>query len=791
LPPSFTELEIIVSVLSANLGFPRIGPNRELKKALEDYWTGRSSKDQLVSSGAQLRAQHWLLQKQAGLDHIPSNDFSFYDQILDLSCLLGCVPPRYGWNGGPIGLDTYFAMARGRQTAGEDVTAMEMSKWFDTNYHYLVPEFEAGQSFKLSSTKIFDEYSEAKALGVETRPVLVGPLTYASIGKTRPGADYSRSTLIPRLVPVYIEILQRLKEQGAQWVQIDEPALVLDLCEHYRDACLAAYRQIAAAVPGLKILIATYFDSLRDNAELAVSLPVAGIHIDLCRGSGQANTSANVADRILHDALSRAGDKCLSLGIVDGRNIWKNDLSASLAQVSKAVKWLGADKVLVAPSCSLLHTPVDLSRETRLDPTIRNWMAFATQKVEELVILSQAANQGRQAVGATFEASDAVQRERKRSTRIHDQSVQQRITAITPSMKARNSPFKQRRELQRSAFGLPALPTTTIGSFPQTTHIRQARAAFKKGALDAAGYRAAMQREIQSAVERQLRIGLDVLVHGEPERNDMVEYFGEQLAGFAFTDNGWVQSYGSRCVKPPILFGDVSRPRPMTVEWATYAQSLTDKIMKGMLTGPITILQWSFVRDDQPREVTSLQIALAIRDEVADLERAGIRIIQIDEAALREGLPLRRRDWKRYLDRAVEDFRIASSGVEDKTQIHTHMCYSDFNDIMPSIAAMDADVISIETSRSQMELLNAFVDFRYPNEIGPGVYDIHSPRVPTTEEMVALLRKAGQVLTPDQLWVNPDCGLKTRGWPEVEQALTNMVAAARIVRSGLSLEPTG
>jgi len=789
MPPSLTELEINVSVLSANLGFPRIGPNRELKKALEDYWTGRSSKDRLLGSGRELRARHWLLQKQAGLDHIPSNDFSLYDHILDLSCLVGCIPPRYGWNGGVIDLDTYFAMARGRQAGSDDVTAMEMSKWFDTNYHYLVPEFEAGQSFRLSSTKLFDEYQEAKTLGVETRPVLVGPLTYVSISKKRAGADYCRSTLIPKLVPVYIEALQRLQEMGAQWVQIDEPALVLDLRERYRAACLAAYRQIAAAVPGLKVMLTTYFDSLRDNSDLTFSLPVAGIHIDLCRGPGQANTAANVAARILHDALSRAGDKCLSLGVVDGRNIWKNDLSASLAQVNTAVTRLGADNVIVAPSCSLLHTPVDLSQEDRLAPTIRNWMAFATQKLEELVLLTQAANRGRQTVAATFDASDAVHLERKRSTRIHDESVKQRMAAISLGMKTRKSPFTQRRELQRGAFGLPAFPTTTIGSFPQTAQIRQARAAFKKGEIDVAGYRAAMQAEIQSAVAHQLTIGLDVLVHGEPERNDMVEYFGEQLAGFAFTQNGWVQSYGSRCVKPPIIFGDVSRPRPMTVEWATYAQSLTDKIMKGMLTGPITILQWSFVRDDQPRDVTSLQIALAIRDEVADLERAGIRIIQIDEAALREGLPLRQRDWKRYLDHAVEDFRIASSGVEDKTQIHTHMCYSDFNDIMPSIAAMDADVISIETSRSQMELLNAFVDFSYPNEIGPGVYDIHSPRVPTTEEMVALLKKAAQVLRPDQLWVNPDCGLKTRGWPEVERALTHMVAAARIVRKELSPEP--
>jgi 5-methyltetrahydropteroyltriglutamate--homocysteine methyltransferase len=777
--------EILMSVIASNLGFPRIGPNRELKKALEAYWSGRSSKHELLKAGAELRARNWLAQQKWGLEHIPSNDFSLYDHVLDLSCLVGCIPARYGWSGGSIDLDTYFAMARGRQTGRDDVTAMEMTKWFDTNYHYLVPEFEAEQSFRVSSTKIFDAYQEAKTLGVETRPVLVGPLTYVTVGKKRTGANYCRSTLIAKLVPVYIEVLQKLRDMGAQWVQIDEPALALDLRQQYRDACLAAYRQVAVAVPDLKILLATYFDSLRDNAELAFSLPVAGLHIDLCRGPGQAHTSANDPDRILQEALSLTGRKYLSLGIVDGRNIWKNDLSASLAWVEKAIARLGADQVIVAPSCSLLHVPVDLTQEDRLDPAIRNWMAFATQKVEELVILTKGANLGRKSILAALEASDGVRRERKRSTRIHDGAVQRRIASISADMKTRHSSFAQRQTLQRSVFALPAFPTTTIGSFPQTVQIRQARAAFKKGEIDAAAYQAAMQAEIKAAVTCQLRIGLDVLVHGEPERNDMVEYFGEQLSGFAFTQNGWVQSYGSRCVKPPVIFGDISRPRPMTVEWATYAQSLTDKIMKGMLTGPITILQWSFVRDDQPREVTALQIALAIRDEVSDLERAGIRIIQIDEAALREGLPLRRADWKQYLDHAVEDFRIASSAVQDRTSIHTHMCYSDFNDIMPSIAAMDADVISIETSRSQMELLNAFVEFRYPNEIGPGVYDIHSPRVPTTEEMVTLLRKAGQVLKADQIWVNPDCGLKTRGWPEVEQALINMVAAARTVRQEL------
>jgi 5-methyltetrahydropteroyltriglutamate--homocysteine methyltransferase len=782
---AFCSEYFIMSVRATNLGFPRIGVNRDLKKALENYWKGQSSREALIECGAKLRERHWKLQSAVGLDHIPSNDFSFYDQILDLSCMLGCVPQRYGWQGGEIDLDTYFAMARGRQSGAADVTAMEMSKWFDTNYHFLVPEFEAEQTFRLSSTKVFDEYAEAKRLGIETRPVLVGPLTYVTIGKKRAGANYCRSTLIAKVVPVYIEVLKKLQSMGAQWVQLDEPALVLDLRPQYSEACKEAYRNIAAAAPGLKILVTTYFDGVRDNAALAFSLPVAAVHLDLCRGPNQANTNANDPDRILEDALSRAGDKCLSLGIVDGRNIWKNDLRASLARIEKAVARLGKDKVLVAPSCSLLHTPVDLDAETKLDAAIGNWLAFATQKLSEVATLARGASQGSEAIRAALSFSDAVQHDRRTSARIHDEKVQRRLATITPAMTARGAEFAERRKLQQTIFDLPPFPTTTIGSFPQTAQIRAARAAFKKGELSAAEYRKAMQAEISRAVEQQHRIGLDVLVHGEPERNDMVEYFGEQLAGFAFTQNGWVQSYGSRCVKPPIIFGDVSRPQPMTVEWTIYAQSLTNKVMKGMLTGPITILQWSYVRDDQSRALTSRQIALAIRDEVADLERAGIKMIQIDEAALREGLPLRRADWQAYLDNAVEDFRIASCTVEDRTQIHTHMCYSDFNDIMPAIAAMDADVISIETSRSQMELLSAFIDYRYPNQIGPGVYDIHSPRVPTVAEIADLLQRARRVLLPEQIWVNPDCGLKTRNWPEVEQALHNMVSAAKLARQEL------
>jgi 5-methyltetrahydropteroyltriglutamate--homocysteine methyltransferase len=771
-------------VLATNLGFPRVGVNRDLKKALESYWKGKSSKEVLLETGKELRARHWKLQKNAGIDHIPSNDFSYYDHILDLCCTLGCVPERYNWKGGSVDLDTYFAMARGRQDGKQDVTAMEMTKWFDTNYHYMVPEFPDEPKFKLSSTKIFDEYSEAKALGIETRPVIVGPLTFARIGKKRTGADYCRAeTIIPLLTPVYIEVLKKLKDLGAQWVQIDEPAFVLDLPDHYKKAASEVYQQIAKAVPGLNIIVATYFDSLRDNADTVYALPVAGIHVDLCRGSGQANTQANNTDKILDEALSKIGSKVLSIGVVDGRNIWKNDLSGSLAKIEKAVAKLGNDKVFVAPSSSLLHTPVDLAPEDKLDPAIRNWLAFATQKLGEISTLAKGANKGRNEIAAALKASDAVQQDRKTSKRIHNDAVKKRASSITGDMKKRKSGFGERQKIQRAALKLPAFPTTSIGSFPQTEGIRKARADYKAGTINENAYKKAMQDEIKACVDFQHEIGIDVLVHGEAERNDMVEYFGEQLDGFAFSKQGWVQSYGSRCVKPPIIFGDVSRPKAMTVEWSKYAQSLTEKVMKGMLTGPITILQWSFVRDDQPRKETSRQIALAIRDEVADLEKAGIRMIQIDEAAIREGLPLRKSDWKQYLDNAVEDFKISACTVDDKTQIHTHMCYSEFNDIIDSVAAMDADVISIETSRSQMELLEAFVKFKYPNEIGPGVYDIHSPRVPETKEMTALLEKAAKVIKPDLLWVNPDCGLKTRGWAEVKPALKNMVAAAKELRT--------
>ena len=754
--------------LTSSLGFPRVGVQRELKKSIEAYWKGKAPEAALQETARALRLRHWQLQQEAGIDHIPSNDFSLYDHVLDTCALVGAVPPRYNWKGGIIDSQTYFAMARGN----DDVTAMDMSKWFDTNYHYIVPELQKGQTFALSSTKPFDEYEEAKKAGIETRPVLVGPLTFLIISKKATDFTACRCTLVPSLVKVYIEALKKLEALGAEWVQIDEPALALDLADSYKAAYKEAYAEIRKAVPRLKIMIATYFDGLRDNTALAASLPVNGLHIDLKRAPEQ-----------LDDVLSKLpDDKVLSLGLVDGRNIWKNDLSAALDVAEKAAKILGKDRLIVSSSCSLLHTPNDLDEETALDPQLKSWLAFAKQKLFEITAIAKACDEGRGSISATLKVSDAVAEDRKTSARIHNEAVKAAIKAVTPAMANRQSPFATRRQKQQAALKLPAFPTTSIGSFPQTDTIRKARADFKKGSIDVAAYETAMKAEIEHVVRFQEKIGMDVLVHGEAERNDMVEYFGEQLAGFAFTKNGWVQSYGSRCVKPPIIFGDVSRPAPMTVKWSQYAQSLTGLPMKGMLTGPITILQWSFVRDDQPRSQTAHQIALAIRDEVNDLEKAGINIIQIDEPAIREGLPLRRADWKAYLAWAVEAFKLSSCSVKDATQIHTHMCYSEFNDIIDSVGAMDADVISIETSRSHMELLEAFVNYKYPNEIGPGVWDIHSPRVPSAEEMTGLLAKAEKVIPADQLWVNPDCGLKTRGWAEVEPALINMVKAAKTLR---------
>lgn len=753
-------------VLATNLGFPRIGVDRELKKALESYWKGKSSRDDLLKTAKDLRLRHWRMQKDAGLDHIPSNDFSLYDHVLDTACLIGCTPKRYG---GKNGLDAYFAMARG----DEKTPAMEMTKWFDTNYHYIVPELEEGQEFKLSGTKIFDEYEEAKTAGIVTRPVLLGPVSFLMLAKKRAGADFCRCTLTESIAAVYGEILKKLESMGVEWVQIDEPCLTLDLERRYRDAYITAYRIIRQAAPNIKIMLATYFGHLGENMDLAFILPVQAAHLDLCREPDQ-----------IRDAVSFIPEgMMLSLGIVDGRNIWRNDLHKSLEFVEFAESHIGKDKIMVGPSCSLLHTPIDFDREDGIDPRIADWFAFAKQKLKEIAVITKEANEGFNAVAKDMEESDAIVADRKSSVFTSNPAVRKRAAAVTADMLNRKGAFPVRQKAQQDRLKLPPFPTTTIGSFPQTEGIRKARADHKKGAIRADAYEAAMKKEIAHVVKFQESIDIDVLVHGEAERNDMVEYFGEQMAGFAFTKNGWVQSYGSRCVKPPVIYGDVSRPTPMTVKWSQYAQSLTKRPMKGMLTGPITILQWSFVRDDQPRSETCKQIALALRDEVSDLEKAGITVIQMDEPAIREGLPLRREDWATYLKWAVDCFKLSVCCVADSTQIHTHMCYSDFNDIIDSVGAMDADVISIETSRSQMELLDAFAKYKYPNEIGPGVYDIHSPRVPETGEMTALLEKAAKVIDPSLLWVNPDCGLKTRGWPETEAALKNMVASAKDMRA--------
>jgi 5-methyltetrahydropteroyltriglutamate--homocysteine methyltransferase len=769
----------IPSLSVATLGTPRIGPRRELKLALERFWSGACDEQSLIETGVGLRAANWARQKKLVVTVIPSNDFSFYDQVLDTAVMVGAIPDAYGWKGGPVPLATYFAMGRGVDGHAYDeacghahgVPALEMTKWFDTNYHYMVPELKKDQRFALSSRKPIEEYEEARALGYQTRPVLVGPVTFLKLAKSK-DADFDTLSLLDRLLPVYVEVLRELASRGADWVQIDEPCLVLDLDAAAQKALQKAYAIFATEVPQIRIMLASYFGALGSNRDIAFALPVAGLHLDLVRAPEQ-----------LDDIAKLAGDRVISLGVIDGRNIWRADLTRLLDRIEPVVAKVGKDRVQLAPSCSLLHVPIDLGLEARLNPEIASWLAFAVQKIEELATLSTALAGGRGEAARALQASDAIASARKTSSRIHDPTVAQRLAAIYGAMRRRASPFRQRAARQHQRFNLPAFPTTTIGSFPQTLEIRKARAAHTKGELSDTGYKTFLQNQTRRAVRWQETVGLDVLVHGEFERNDMVQYFGEQLSGFVFTENAWVQSYGSRYVRPPILFGDVSRPKPMTVEWWQYAQSLTQRPMKAMLTGPVTILNWSFVRDDISRSEACRQIALAIRDEVADLESAGAGMIQIDEAALREGLPLRKSEWKAYLDWAVDSFRICSSGVRDETQIHTHMCYSEFNDIIDAIGAMDADVISIETSRSKMELLDAFRNYRYPNEIGPGVYDIHSPRIPEIGEIIELLKLARQRLSDAQLWINPDCGLKTRAWEEVKPALANMVAAARELRA--------
>lgn len=757
-------------VTTHNLGFPRIGAKRELKFALENYWTGKSSQDELMSLGAQLRQRHW--EQQSGFDLIPVGDFSFYDQVLDMSFMLGNIPDRVrGLEGN--GLDNYFRVARGRSvddSACSCVHAGEMTKWFDTNYHYIVPEFSAETEFLLDASRLLDQLAEARQFGVQAKPVIIGPVTYLWLGKAKDDSD--KLALLPRLLPIYVTLLDQLAEQGVEWVQIDEPVLVTELTVEWQQAFVTAYDTLKSGK--VKLLLATYFGQLRDNLALVCKLPVQGLHIDAI------NARTEIEQVIQYLPV----DKVLSLGVINGRNIWKTDLHATLEWLEPVHRVL-QNRLWIAPSCSLLHVPVDLDGEQKLDAEIRSWLAFALQKLVELEVLAKALNHGRVPVQEALIANNASIEKRRTSARVHNPAVKAAVAKINAALGKRVGTYEQRAAKQSTLLKLPIYPTTTIGSFPQTTEIRQARSQFRLGELDDAGYNAVMQKEIMRCVREQEALGLDVFVHGEAERNDMVEYFGEQLEGYAFSQFGWVQSYGSRCVKPPILFGDISRPKAMTVEWTQYAQSLTNKPMKGMLTGPVTILNWSFVRDDQPRSVSCYQLALAIREEVLDLEKAGICVIQIDEAALREGLPLRRSQWNEYLHWAIESFRITANGVQDETQIHTHMCYSEFNDIIASIADMDADVITIETSRSDMELLDAFDNFNYPNEIGPGVYDIHSPNIPSQENIVQLMRKAAQRIPAERLWVNPDCGLKTRNWGEVIPALKNMVEAAKILREAM------
>ncbi|MDN6320852.1 MAG: 5-methyltetrahydropteroyltriglutamate--homocysteine S-methyltransferase [Marinobacter sp.] len=751
-----------------NLGYPRIGARRELKFALEALWNGKSSEKELQATAAGLREQNW--KQQAELSLAPVGEFSLYDQVLDMSATLGNLPERASNHDGSA-LDEYFRVARGRSpsdTACCSVHAGEMTKWFDTNYHYIVPEFSADTSFSLNADRILEQLAEARAQGITAKPVIIGPVTYLWLGKAKDESD--RLALLDKLLPVYSELLEKLAAEGAEWVQIDEPALVTELDADWKHAFVLAYHELKTAP--VKLLLTTYFGELRENLQLVCELPVAGVHLDAISAEKEVT---QLADWL-------PPHKVLSLGVINGRNIWKTDLNTTLDSLEPLKEKLG-ERLWLAPSCSLLHVPVDLESETTLDAEVGNWLAFARQKLQELSILAKALDEGRDAVSEGLNTNQKAIESRRGSSRVHNSAVAKALSAITPEHGERKSPFSTRTKLQQDRFQLPAYPTTTIGSFPQTPEIRQVRKEYRLGNLNQQDYTARIQEEIRYCVEQQEALGLDVLVHGEAERNDMVEYFGEQLEGYVFSRFGWVQSYGSRCVKPPILFGDITRPNAMTVDWIKYAQSLTDKPLKGMLTGPVTILNWSFVRDDQPRKDTCLQLALAVREEVQDLEKAGVGIIQIDEAALREGLPLRQSDWNTYLEWAIEAFRISANGVADDTQIHTHMCYSEFNDIIGAIARMDADVITIETSRSAMELLDAFKGFEYPNDIGPGVYDIHSPNIPQTAQVTDLMQKAAERIPAQRLWVNPDCGLKTRRWEEVAPALKAMVSAAKELRA--------
>ena len=747
----------------ASIGYPRIGPKRELKVALENFWKSDISEAELQTVAKDLRSKNWQTQKENGVDLISSNDFSFYDQVLDTICLLGAIPKRYKWDGKEVSLKTYFAMARGSQTSELDVPALEMTKWFDTNYHYLVPELSKDQSFKLSTNKPFEEFKEAKKFGFNTKPIILGPLSFLLLAKGLDG--FKTINLLDKILPVYKEIIKKLSELGAEWIQIDEPILVKDLDSQVVSQIKNTLNELKKSSGSSKILVATYFEDLNDEVKNEIfESDIDAVHLDLVRGNRNKSYVKN-------------SKKQLSLGLIDGRNIWKADLKEKI----EFIKNNTSGDIIIASSCPLLHTPYDLDLEQKVPQEIKRWLSFSKQKLQELNIIKNFINNNTHQTELKKNTDDV--QDRKTSKLIHDNAVKDRIKIINKSITDRKSSYTLRAKVQKDIFSLPKYPTTTIGSFPQTSDVRQARAKFKRGEIDEKSYDKFLEEKTIDAIRKQEKIGLDVIVHGEFERNDMVEYFGEQLKGFTFTSSGFVQSYGSRCVKPPIIYGNVSRPKPMTVRWSKFAQDQTKQIVKGMLTGPITILQWSFVRDDQPRKNTAQEIAFAIRDEVQDLEKNGIRMIQIDEPALREGLPLKKKDWKEYLEWSVDCFKISSGVVKDETQIHTHMCYAEFEDIINSIAALDADVISIETSRSRMELLTTFEKFKYPNEVGPGVYDIHSPRVPTKDEMKELIKKASKLIDSKRVWVNPDCGLKTRGWPETTAALEKMVEAAKELRN--------
>ena len=750
-------------------GYPRVGAKRELKFAVEAYWKGAKSEAELQETAAEIRRLNWATQKAAGADLVPVGDFSFYDHVLDLLCTLGGIPSRFGFDAANLTLEQYFQLARGNATQ----MAMEMTKWFDTNYHFIVPEWSADTEFKVNAKNLIAQIKEAKAQGHDIKPTLVGPITLTYLGKKK--EDFGcriEKILLPKLLPAYAQLLRELAAEGVDWIQIDEPILATDVAQVWLDAFAPVYKELANT--GVRIILGTYFAGVAEHVKLLGSLPVHGVHIDCVRAPEQLAVFAEQFPT----------NKVLSVGLIDGRNVWKANLT-QVIDTLEPVKAKFQNNLWIAPSCSLLHSPQDLAVEEKLNSEIKSWMAFAAQKLVELGVVKRALEHGKDSVAAELKASDAAAADRATNKLIHNDAVKARLANLPKGADQRKSPFAERIKAQQAWMNLPILPTTTIGSFPQTTEIRHARAAFKKGELSAADYDAAMKKEIAYCVEVQEKLNIDVPVHGEAERNDMVEYFGEQLQGYCFTQFGWVQSYGSRCVKPPIIFGDVSRPNPMTVYWSTYAQSLTKRPMKGMLTGPVTMFKWSFVRNDIPLSEVAKQIALALNDEVLDLEKAGIKVIQIDEPAIREAMPLKKSQWKEFLDWACESFRLSSTGAEDSTQIHTHMCYSEFNDILDAIASMDADVITIETSRSDMELLNAFGDFKYPNDIGPGVYDIHSPRVPTDAEVEHLLRKAMEVVPVERLWVNPDCGLKTRGWKETLEQLEVMMRVTEKLRAEL------